>query len=417
MPAPCNSRGTARRSCGSSTARRRSSPAPCVRTDILTAVRTGGDGAGGISLLLIDAAQPRRSSDAPCRACAGTTPASARIEFRDVRVPLERLIGPENRGFAGLAAAIQHRAAERCRRDARDVAHRLAEAIAWAQRARGVRQATRRAPGGAPQARRPGARHSCGLRISGSLHLAHCSSGEQPVADIAMLKVLATRTLERCARDAMHVLGGPGLRRRRVASSASTARPASLRSAAARKKFSTTSPRASSASDRRPTLRYARGKIDVTDEETLQQIMEATLAPDNERFLGFLTDDVEYQFHVGSQGVHGKDGVRKFMSPLPHDRRGRRLACRPRRRERRLPVHRGLRGVHGQAHRRAHRAPVHGHHGISRRQDREVARLLRDEPEGAEVASRPLSAARSQFNRASPGAPRCRGHAVPAVGA
>ena len=31
--------------------------------------------------------------------------------------------------------------------------------------------------------------------------------GDTVVADIAMLKVQATRTLERCARDAMHLLG------------------------------------------------------------------------------------------------------------------------------------------------------------------------------------------------------------------
>ena len=48
--------------------------------------------------------------------------------------------------------------------------------------------------------------------------------------------------------------------------------------------------------------------------QVLQAIMEATQAQDNERFLDFLTDDVEYQFHVGSPGVNGKAGVRKFLS-------------------------------------------------------------------------------------------------------
>jgi limonene-1,2-epoxide hydrolase len=48
--------------------------------------------------------------------------------------------------------------------------------------------------------------------------------------------------------------------------------------------------------------------------QTLQAIMDATLAQDDERFLEFLTDDVEYQYHVGSRGVQGKEGVRKFMA-------------------------------------------------------------------------------------------------------
>ena len=33
-------------------------------------------------------------------------------------------------------------------------------------------------------------------------------NGEVPIADLCMLKVHATGVLERCARDAMHVIGG-----------------------------------------------------------------------------------------------------------------------------------------------------------------------------------------------------------------
>lgn len=48
--------------------------------------------------------------------------------------------------------------------------------------------------------------------------------------------------------------------------------------------------------------------------DTLTAIMEATQAQDNERFLGCLTDDVEYHFHVGSPCVRGKEGVRRFLA-------------------------------------------------------------------------------------------------------
>lgn len=48
--------------------------------------------------------------------------------------------------------------------------------------------------------------------------------------------------------------------------------------------------------------------------ETLKTIMTASLAPDIERFLACLTDDIEYHFHVGSPAVRGKDGVRRFMA-------------------------------------------------------------------------------------------------------
>src|SRR5512134_2766109 len=49
-------------------------------------------------------------------------------------------------------------------------------------------------------------------------------------------------------------------------------------------------------------------------QDTLRAIMDATQAQDNERFLGFLTDDVEYCFHVGSPALRGKDGVRRFLA-------------------------------------------------------------------------------------------------------
>ena len=49
-------------------------------------------------------------------------------------------------------------------------------------------------------------------------------------------------------------------------------------------------------------------------QDTLHSIMQATQSKDDEGFLGHLTDDVDYQFHVGSRGVKGKDGVRRFLS-------------------------------------------------------------------------------------------------------
>ena len=48
--------------------------------------------------------------------------------------------------------------------------------------------------------------------------------------------------------------------------------------------------------------------------EILNTIMTASLAPDVDRLLDCLTDDVEYHFHVGSPPVRGKDGVRRFMA-------------------------------------------------------------------------------------------------------
>ena len=45
-------------------------------------------------------------------------------------------------------------------------------------------------------------------------YLDHCAwrvmSGDAPIADLSLLKVQATRTMEYCAREAMQILGGAG---------------------------------------------------------------------------------------------------------------------------------------------------------------------------------------------------------------
>ena len=47
--------------------------------------------------------------------------------------------------------------------------------------------------------------------------------------------------------------------------------------------------------------------------DVLKSIMDANLAKDTEAFLGHLTDDVEYHYHMTSRPLLGKEWVRKFM--------------------------------------------------------------------------------------------------------
>jgi acyl-CoA dehydrogenase len=178
-----------------------------LRADfILTAVRTGGAGAGGISLLLIDADSPGVER----RAVPGLrwySASNGAIDLRGVRVPTDRLIGAENGGFAGLARQFN---IERLSGVAASLAlsrAAVAEAIAWAQR---------REAFGRRLVEHQAMRHRLVELVrrirSAYAWLDQCAwrlqQGHAAVADIAMLKVEATRTLERCARDAMHVLGG-----------------------------------------------------------------------------------------------------------------------------------------------------------------------------------------------------------------
>jgi len=71
-----------------------------------TAVRTGGEGMGGISLLLIERSKGVKTTQMKCQGVwsSGTT----YVEFDDVMVPVENLIGKENEGFKYIMYNFNH---------------------------------------------------------------------------------------------------------------------------------------------------------------------------------------------------------------------------------------------------------------------------------------------------------------------
>ncbi len=78
------------------------------RADYYTvAVRTGGEGAAGVSLLLIEADRPGFSRSAPLRKMGWWASDTAELAFYAVRVPVDQLIGPENAGFYALMSNFQ----------------------------------------------------------------------------------------------------------------------------------------------------------------------------------------------------------------------------------------------------------------------------------------------------------------------
>lgn len=79
-----------------------------VRADfVTTAVRTGGPGYGGVSLLVIDKNSPgfevSRRLDKMGWRCSDT----AELSFVDVRVPADNLVGAENSGFLQIMQQFQ----------------------------------------------------------------------------------------------------------------------------------------------------------------------------------------------------------------------------------------------------------------------------------------------------------------------
>ncbi|MBT8492950.1 MAG: acyl-CoA dehydrogenase family protein [Deltaproteobacteria bacterium] len=71
-----------------------------TRADFITcAVRTGGDGHGGISLLIIEKNSPGYSVSKKLKKTGWWASDTAELAFQDCRVPARNLIGPENTGF------------------------------------------------------------------------------------------------------------------------------------------------------------------------------------------------------------------------------------------------------------------------------------------------------------------------------
>ncbi len=178
-----------------------------MRADYLTtAVRTGGAGAGGVSLLLIPMDAPgvsRTRLDKMGWRCSDT----ATIHFDDVVVPRENLIGTENAGFIGIMRNFNRERlgmAMGCCGFARVC---LDEAVAWAQQRETFGKALVKHQSIriklADMARQIDATQAwvdlCAWQVQNGC--------DQP-ADFALLKVQATQMLERVARDAAQVLGG-----------------------------------------------------------------------------------------------------------------------------------------------------------------------------------------------------------------
>jgi acyl-CoA dehydrogenase len=178
-----------------------------MRADYMTvAVRTGGPGMKGISLMLIETDRPgvsRTRLDKMGWRCSDT----AAVYFDNVEVPPENMIGPENGGFIGIMRNFNSERlgmAHGCCAMARVA---LKEAMDWAQ--------NRETFG-----KKLGAHQSIRIKLADCARQIQATqawvdlcahqhrSGTGVPADYAMLKVQATRMLEHVVREAAQVLGG-----------------------------------------------------------------------------------------------------------------------------------------------------------------------------------------------------------------
>jgi acyl-CoA dehydrogenase len=78
-----------------------------VRADyVVTAARTGGPGAAGVSLMVVDKGTPGFEVTRKLDKMGWRSSDTAELSYTDVRVPVENLVGVENTGFAQIASAF-----------------------------------------------------------------------------------------------------------------------------------------------------------------------------------------------------------------------------------------------------------------------------------------------------------------------
>ena len=78
-----------------------------VRADyVVTAARTGGPGAAGVSLIVVEKGTPGFAVSRKLDKMGWRSSDTAELSYTDVRVPVANLIGAQNSGFAQIAAAF-----------------------------------------------------------------------------------------------------------------------------------------------------------------------------------------------------------------------------------------------------------------------------------------------------------------------
>ena len=181
-----------------------------VRGDFVTAaVRTGGPGHAGISLLVIEKDTPGFAVERPLAKMGWHCSDTASLGLTDVRVPAGNLVGAENSGFAQIAEQF--------------AVERIALAvhgygIAGRSLALAAAYARERSTFGRPLSDRQVIQHKlvemhrqvevakAYTRIVAARHVA----GEDVIADACLAKKTAVDTAEHVCHEAVQIFGGAG---------------------------------------------------------------------------------------------------------------------------------------------------------------------------------------------------------------
>jgi len=187
-----------------------------IRADYYTvAVRTGGDGFGGISLLMIEKGTPGFTTGNKLNKMGWWASDTAELFFDDCKVPVDNLIGPENTGFIAIMSNFELERLSLC-----VMANTTAE-IALDECLRYVKE---RNAFGRPISKFQVTKHKLAemaTMIEASKTFtyrlaAKIQAGKSVIKEISMAKNFATNTSDKVTYDAVQIFGGMGYMRESV---------------------------------------------------------------------------------------------------------------------------------------------------------------------------------------------------------
>lgn len=184
-----------------------------VRADYYTvAVRTGGEGFGGVSLLLIEKDTPGFTVGRSLKKMGWWASDTAELFFDDCKVPVDNLIGMENLGFACIMANFQSERLALAIMANMTSQLALDEAMRWARE----REAFGKPIGKFQVLKHRLAEMATQLEVSREFtyrQAAKMAAGKNVVKEISMAKNFATDVSDRITYDATQILGGMGFMR------------------------------------------------------------------------------------------------------------------------------------------------------------------------------------------------------------
>ncbi|MBV4488251.1 acyl-CoA dehydrogenase family protein [Pseudomonas sp. SWRI153] len=184
-----------------------------VRADFYTvAVRTGAQGFGGISLLLIEKGTPGFTVGRQLKKMGWWASDTAELFFDDCRVPVGNLIGAENMGFACIMGNFQSERLALALMANMTSQLALEESLKWARE----REAFGKPIGKFQVIKHRLAEMATALEVSREFtyrQAAKMAAGQNVIKEISMAKNFATDTSDRITTEAVQILGGLGYMR------------------------------------------------------------------------------------------------------------------------------------------------------------------------------------------------------------